>query len=351
MLRKINLSSISLSMDVAAVISAVIASLFTHSAAFAGTLNGAGSTFAEPAYSLWISDFQKKEKDARLNYQGVGSGAGMKQLLEGTVDFAGTDDPMKDADAAKAKAGVLHIPVAMGAVVVTYNLAVEKPLKLSGAVLAKIFNGSIKKWNDAEIAKLNPGVNLPDKGIAVATRSDGSGTTAVFTEYLAKVSPEWVGKNGKTVNWFPASLGAKGNAGVTGLVKGNPGTIGYVELIYALENKLPMAQIANKKGEYVEASAASVALAAHGIEKEASAKQFKVSITDSAEKGAYPISAFTWLLVFDKMPKEKGDALVKFAKYILSDDAQKSIAKINFAAVPKGIRADALKALGKVQLD
>jgi len=325
---------------------------FTTSAAHAAVaVNGAGSTFAEPIYSRWMSDFQKKEKDMQFNYQGVGSGAGIKQMLEGTVDFAGTDDPVKEADAAKAKAGILHIPVAMGAVVVTYNLKLEKPLKLNGPVSAKIFNGAIKKWNDAEIAKLNPGVKLPDQAIAVATRSDGSGTTAIFTEYLSKVSPDWVGKNGKTVNWFSGSLGAKGNAGVAGLVKENPGTVGYVELVYALENKLPFALVANKKGDFVEASAASVSAAAQGIEKQAVEKNFKVSLTDSEQKGAYPIAAFTWMLIYDKMPKEKGDAIVKFAKYILTEEAQKDAAKINFAPVPKGIRADALKAIGKVKLD
>lgn len=328
-----------------------LCALMTSSAQAAVAVNGAGSTFAEPVYSRWISDFQKKDKDAQFNYQGVGSGAGIKQMLEGTVDFAGTDDPVKDADAAKAKAGILHIPIAMGAVVVTYNLKLDKQLKLTGPVLAKIFNGSIKKWNDPEIAKLNPGVKLPDQAIAVATRSDGSGTTAIFSEYLAKVSPDWVSKNGKTVNWFPGSLGAKGNAGVAGLVKENPGTVGYVELVYALENKLPFALIANKKGEYVEASAVSVSAAAQGTEKEAVEKNFKISLTDSDQKGAYPISAFTWMLIYDKMPKEKGDAIVKFAKYSLSDEAQKAAEKINFAPVPKGIRAAALKAIGKVKLD
>lgn len=314
-------------------------------------VNGAGSTFAEPIYSRWISDFQKKEKGVQFNYQGVGSGAGIKQMLEGTVDFAGTDDPVKDADAAKAKAGILHIPVAMGAVVVTYNLQLDKPLKLNGATTAKIFNGTIKKWNDPEIAKLNPGVALPDKAIAVATRADGSGTTAIFSEYLSKVSSDWVGKNGKTVSWFPGSLAAKGNAGVAGLVQANPGTVGYVELIYALENKLPFALVANKKGEYVEASASSVSSAAKGIEKAAKEQDFKISITDSEQKGAYPIAAFTWMLIYDKMPKDKGGEIVKFAKYVLSEEAQNAAAKINFAPVPKGIRTDALKAIGKVTLD
>lgn len=329
----------------------VLSALFSISAMAAVNINGAGSTFAEPLYTRWMSDFEKSEKAANFNYQGVGSGAGMKQMIEGTVDFAGTDDPMKTEDAAKAKAGVIHVPIAIGAVVVSYNLQLEKPLRLNGPVTAKIFNGTINKWNDPEIAKLNPGLKLPDQAIAVATRSDGSGTTAVFSEYLAKVSPEWQGKNGKTVKWFPQSLGAKGNAGVTGLIKQNAGTVGYVELVYALENKLPIAHLQNKAGEFVEPTAKSASAAGQGIKKEAVEKQFKVSLTDSAQKGAYPISAFTWMLVYDKMPKEKGTEIVKFAKWILSDAAQNTAASINYAAVPKDVRAEVLKSLDKVKLD
>ncbi len=329
----------------------VSAMLLVSSSLFAAvSINGSGSTFAEPVYSRWISDYQKTYKTAQFNYQGVGSGAGIKQLIEGTVDFAGSDDPMKAEDAAKAKAPVLHIPVAMGAVVVSYNAPITGTLKLTGSVIAKMFNGSIKKWNDAEIAKLNPKTTLPDLAIVVATRSDGSGTTAVFTEYLSKVSPEWAGKNGKTVKWFSGSLGAKGNAGVAGLIKQNPGTVGYVELVYAKENKLPFAHVQNKKGEFVEATSATVSAAAEGIKKAAVESNFKISITDSEHKGAYPISSFTWMLVFEKMPKEKGTEIVNFAKWALGDDAQKTAGSINFSPVPKEIRAEALKAIAKIQL-
>ncbi len=313
------------------------------------SINGSGSTFAEPIYTKWFSDYQKKNTSAQFNYQGVGSGAGMKQLLEGTVDFAGTDDPMKPEDAAKAKEAVLHIPVAIGAVVVTYNLQLNDPLLLNGSVTAKIFDGTIKKWNDAELVQLNPKLNLPDLAITVATRSDGSGTTAVFSEYLSKVSPAWVGKNGKTVKWFTGSLGAKGNAGVTGLVKQNPGTVGYVELVYAKENNLAYAKIENKKGEFVDATLASVTAAAEGTQKEALANNFKISITDSTHKGAYPISSFTWMLVFEKMPKVKGTEIIKFAKWALSEEAQKTAGNMNYSAVPKEIRAEALKAISKVK--
>lgn len=315
------------------------------------TLNGAGSTFAEPLYTKWFSIYQKTDKSNQFNYQGIGSGAGMKQLLAGTVDFAGSDDPMKEEDSAKAKAHVLHVPIALGAVVISYNLPLEKTLVLSGPVIAKIFNGTIKKWNDAEILKLNANAKLPNLDIAVATRADGSGTTAVFSEYLSKVSPEWVGKNGKTVDWFKGSIAAKGNAGVAGLIKQSPGTIGYIELVYAQENKLSFATLQNKAGKLIEASAKSVSAAAAHVKTEALAKEFKISITNSAEDTAYPISAFTWLLIFDKMPKEKGTAIVNFARWAMSADAQKSASEINYAPVPEEIRAEALKKLADVKFE
>lgn len=329
----------------------VLLSLSTPQLMAAVSINGSGSTFAEPVYTRWFTDYQKKNHGAQFNYQGVGSGAGIKQLVEGIVDFAGSDDPMKDEDSAKAKAPVLHIPIALGAVVVSYNLpGVTTPLKLTGQVLAEIFNGKITKWNDAQISQLNPQAKLPASAIMVATRSDGSGTTAVFSDYLAKVSPDWVGKNGKTVKWFSGSLGAKGNAGVAGLIKQNPGTIGYVELVYAKENKLPMALMQNLKGEYVEASNASVSKAAEGILKETLKNNFKVSLTNSATKGSYPISSFTWMLVFEKMPKDKGTEIVKFAKWAMGDEAQKTVGSINYSPVPKELRAEVLKALTKIQL-
>ncbi len=329
----------------------VTALVFIAGPTFAAlTINGSGSTFAEPVYTRWFSDFQKKNTKAQFNYQGVGSGAGIKQLLEGTVDFAGSDDPMRSEEAAKAKSTVLHVPIAIGAVVVSYNAPIAGTLRLNGATISKIFNGTITKWNDAEIAKLNPKLALPDLAIVVATRSDGSGTTAVFSEYLSKVSPDWVGKNGKTVKWFTGSLGAKGNAGVAGLIKQNPGTVGYVELVYAKENNLPYAQVENKHGEYVEATSQSVSAAAEGIKKEAVEKAFKVSITDSAHKGAYPISSFTWMLIFEKMPKEKGSEIVKFAKWALGEEAQKTAGTINYSPVPKEIRAEVLKSIAKITL-
>ncbi len=325
----------------------VVGSYTAHAAV---SINGSGSTFAEPVYTRWFSDYQKVHNSAQFNYQGVGSGAGIKQLLEGTVDFAGTDDPMKAEDAAKAKEAVLHVPIAIGAVVVSYNAPIEGALKLNGETIAKIFNGTITKWNSPEIAKTNPKLKLPDLAIVVATRSDGSGTTAVFSEYLSKVSPDWVGKNGKTVKWFTGSLGAKGNAGVAGLIKQNPGTIGYVELVYAKENNLPFALVENKKGEYIEASNKSASTAAEGTKNEAVKNNFKISITDSTQKGAYPITSFTWMLVFAKMPKEKGTEIVNFAKWAMGDEAQKTASSINYSPVPKEIRTEALKAISKITL-
>ena len=325
---------------------AVVLASATSQAAL--TINGSGSTFAEPIYTRWFSDYQKKSTTAKFNYQGVGSGAGMKQMLEGTVDFAGSDDPLNSADAAKAKSNVLHIPIAMGAVVVSYNAPVTGTLRLSGPVIAKIFNGQITKWNDVAIAKLNPKMTLPDLAMVVATRSDGSGTTAVFSEYLSKVSPDWVKKNGKTVKWFSGSLGAKGNAGVAGLIKQNPGTIGYVELVYAKENKLAFATVENSKGEFIEATSASVSAAAEGIKAEAVKNHFKTSVTNSDHKGAYPISSFTWMLIFEKMPKEKGTEISQFAKWALGDEAQKTVGAINYSPVPKELRAEVLKEIATI---
>lgn len=328
-----------------------LALFFSTTAMSLTSINGAGSTFAEPIYTKWFAEYQKSTKDIQFNYQGIGSGAGIKQLIAGTVDFAGTDDPMSAEDSAKVKSHVLHVPIAMGAVVVTYNLDLKKPLQLSSELVGKIFDGTIKKWNDPAIVALNKDAKIPDMAIVVATRSDGSGTTAVFSDYLAKTSPQWNGKNGKVVKWFEGSLGAKGNAGVAGLVKQNPGTIGYVELVYALENKLSYATLQNKAGKFIQASAKTVSAAALNLKKEALENEFKISITNSAAKDAYPISAFTWLLVVDKMSKEKGTAILNFAKWSLSEKAQGVASEINYAPVPKDLRAEVLKSLAKVTVE
>jgi phosphate transport system substrate-binding protein len=308
-------------------------------------MNGAGSTFIEPAFTKWFSEYQKENSAVTVNYQGTGSGAGIKQLIAGTVDFAATDAPMNEQEVKSAKGEVLHIPMVMGAVVVSYNLKLDKPLNLSGAVVADIFAGKIKKWNDAGIAKLNKGVKLPETDIVVATRSDGSGTTAVFSDYLSKVSADWKGKAGKTVDWFKGSLAAKGNAGVAGLIKQADGAVGYVELAYALENKLPFSKIQNKKGEMVEASSKSVSLAAGGtVVDEMVKNNFKLSITDTDAKGGYPISSFSWMLIpTEGLATEKAAELTKLAKWTLGAMPQGMLAAINYAALPEKLRVKALE--------
>lgn len=299
-------------------------------------INGAGATFPEPIYTKWFAEFKKTEPETSINYQGIGSGGGIKQLIAGTVDFAATDAPMKAEEVKSLKTPALHVPTVIGAVVVTYNLKLDKPLKLTGETIADIFSGKIKKWNDEKIAKLNPGVNLPKSAVVVATRADGSGTTAVFSDYLSKVSPDWKDKAGKTVDWFSGSVAAKGNAGVAGLVQQAEGAIGYVELVYALQNKLAFAQIQNKSGEFVEANAKSVSAAAGGkVAKDMIKNDFKLSITNSDMKGAYPISSFTWLLISETMPKDKGTKIVKMLNWALSKPGQDMAADLNFAPLPK----------------
>ena len=312
-------------------------------------LNGAGATFPEPIYSKWFSEYQKTDKDVTVNYQGIGSGGGIKQLISGTVDFGASDAPMTAEETKSAPQTVLHIPMVMGAVVVSYNLKLDKPLKLTGAAVADIFSGKITKWNDAAIAKTNPGVRLPDLAIVVATRSDGSGTTAVFSDYLSKVSPDWQGKAGKTVDWFKGSVGAKGNAGVTGLIKQSEGAIGYIELVYALENKLGFASIQNKSGQYPEASLKSVSEAASSFVKDMEKSDFKMSITNAPGKSSYPISTFTWILAYEKMDKVKGQQLVKVLKWALSDQGQKMAEDLNYAPVPKSLRSKILAKVDKIQ--
>jgi len=298
-------------------------------------INGAGATFPFPLYSKWFNEYNKQHADLQFNYQSIGSGGGIKQITERTVDFGATDAPMSEAELAKAP-GILHVPMVLGAVAVVSN-GVPDGVKLGGDVLADIFLGKISKWNDPRIAALNPGVKLPDTAIAVAHRSDGSGTTAVFTDYLAKVSPEWksgVGA-GKSVKW-PVGLGGKGNEGVTGLVKSTPGAIGYVELAYAKQNALPMVALKNADGQFVKPSIESTSEAAAGVEMPA---DYRVSITNAKGKGAYPISSFTYLLVYkDQGDAEKGKALQGFLWWAIHD-GQKLAAPLDYAPLPKAVVA------------
>jgi phosphate transport system substrate-binding protein len=330
---------------------ALMAFIIGARAIAAPMLNGAGATFPEPIYTKWFSEFQKKNPAIAINYQGIGSGGGIRQLIAGTVDFGASDAPMSAEEAAKTPKKVMHIPTVMGAVVVSYNLKLAAPLKLSGPVVGDLFNGTITKWNDPKIAALNPGVALPDKPVIVATRSDGSGTTAVFSEYLSQVSPAWNGKAGKTVNWFRGSVGAKGNAGVAGLIQQSEGAVGYIESVYALQNKLAFAHIQNKKGKFVgpevENIAASIPAKSIGdIEK----ADFKVSVVNADAEKAYPISAMTWLLVFEEMPKDKGEQLVAFLNWILTDEGQKMATEMSYGALPKELRTKVLARLKNIKL-
>ena len=304
-------------------------------------ITGAGATFPFPIYSKWFSDYNKKHPELRFNYQSIGSGGGIKQVTEKTVDFGASDAPMTDAEMAKAP-GVQHVPTVLGAVVVTYNAPVAG-LKLTPETLAGIFLGQITKWNDPKLAADNAGVKLPDAAITVVHRSDGSGTTAIFTDYLAKTSPAWKAKvgDGKSVKW-PTGLGAKGNEGVTGLVKGAPGAVGYVELAYATQNKLPMATLKNRDGQFVKPSLEATSAAAAGVEMPA---DYRVSITNAKGKETYPISAFTYLLVYrDQADRAKGEALIKFLWWAVHD-GQQSAASLDYAPLPTPVVAKIEKTL------
>jgi phosphate transport system substrate-binding protein len=316
-------------------------------------LTGAGATFPYPLYSKWFNEYANKA-GVKINYQSIGSGGGIRQLSEQTVDFGATDAPMSDAELAKAKGGpVLHVPTALGAVVVTYNLpGVTQPLKLTGDVVASIFQGQITKWNDARIAALNPGVTLPATDILVVHRSDGSGTSYVFTDYLASVSPAWATKpgKGKEVQW-PVGLGAKGNEGVAGQVKQTPGAIGYVELAYANQNKLAAAELKNATGEFVAPSIASVTAAAAGAAGKLPANtDYRVSIVNAAGAGVYPISSFTWIILYEKQPDAvKGKKLVDFLEWALTD-GQALEAPLDYAPLPDAMRSALQTRLGTVQV-
>lgn len=318
------------------------------------SLTGAGATFPYPMYSKWFDEYRKLHPDVQINYQSIGSGGGIRQVTEGTVDFGASDGPMtnEQLSAFRDKHGVaiLHFPTVLGAVVPVYNLpGVSAQLRFTPSALAGIFLGTIKKWNDPAIASANPAAKLPASDIVVVHRSDGSGTSFVFTDYLSKVSADWKSKVGvgTAVNW-PVGLGGRGNEGVSGLVKQTAGSIGYVELIYAEQNKIPHGAVKNAAGEFVTASTAAVTAAAAGV----SAKMpddFRVSITDAPGKGAYPISSFTWLLVPAKIgDAAKRRALTDFLKWMLTD-GQKMTAALSYAPLPKAVVDRELKAIAGVR--
>src|SRR5215217_1938728 len=285
------------------------------------SLQGAGASFPSPLYQKWLSEYGKIHSNVKIDYQSIGSGGGIKQLKEQTVDFGASDAPMSDADLKSAPGEVLHIPTVLGAVVITYNLeGVKQPLRFSSEVLADIFLGKLKKWNDPKIAADNPGVTLPANDITVVHRSDSSGTSAIFTDYLAKVSPEWKEKVGAGVSpSWPTGIGGKGNEGVTGQVKNTPNTIGYVELAYAAKNKLPAAHIKNAAGSFIEPSIDAVTAAAAASVANMP-DDLRISITNAPGAQAYPISSYTYILVYkNQKDAAKGKAIVDFLWWGLHD--------------------------------
>lgn len=329
----------------------LVTSLFVSTLALSATLiNGAGATFPYPLYSKWFSEFHKANADTEINYQSIGSGGGIRQFTDKTVDFGASDAPMTDEQITKAGNAVLHIPTCMGAVVLTYNIpGVATGLKITPEIASDIFLGKIKKWDDAAITKLNPGAKLTGE-ILVVHRSDGSGTSAVFTDYLAKVSPEWKEKvgQGTAVNW-PTGLGGKGNEGVAGLVKQTPGSVGYVEFVYAVQNDLSFAHLKNKAGQFVAPSTKSVTAAAEGALKDIPA-DYRLSITNVDGKAAYPIAAFTYLLVPKTISDvEKGTRLVKFLKWAMKD-GQKFTEELHYAALPKSLVKKVESTIGTIEV-
>lgn len=304
-------------------------------------INGAGATFPNIIYQNWMLTYNQTHPDVKLNYQSIGSGGGIRQFSDGTVDFGGTDAPMTDSAIAAIGGNVLHIPTVLGAVVAAYNLeGVAQPVRLTPDVLADIFLGKVTKWNDARIASVNSGVTLPNQDIIVVHRSDGSGTSFVWTDYLSKVSPEWSQKVGKgpSVNW-PVGLGGRGNEGVAATVRQTPGAIGYVELGYALINKMPFATLRNQSGNFVVASLESVTAAAAGAMKDMGPNtDFRVSITNSSGAQAYPAASFTWLLIhktYDDSAKAR--ALVQFVWWA-ENDGQAKAPEVGYAPLPKELR-------------
>ena len=311
-------------------------------------INGAGATFPYPIYSKWFDEYAKVDPSVRFNYQSIGSGGGQKQILAQTVDFGASDGPMSDDNLAKAPGKLLHIPTVAGADVVAYNLSGNPALKLDADTIAGIFLGQIKKWNNPKITALNPGVTLPDQEIVVVHRSDGSGTTYIWTDYLSKISPEWKTKVGTntSVNW-PTGIGGKGNEGVAGQIKQTPGALGYVELIYAVQNKMPYADVKNAAGEFVKPTLESVtaALATADIPDD-----FRFSMTNAPGKDAYPIAGATWLLVYQQQKDAaKGKKLVEFLKWSVTD-GEKMAKDLQYAPLPESVQQRVLKRIGEIKL-
>jgi phosphate transport system substrate-binding protein len=331
-------------------LSLVLLSLVLPLAAFGQTtLNGAGATFPNPMYSKWFSDYHKLHSDIQINYQPIGSGGGIRQVIAGTVDFGASDMPMTDDQLKEAKFKVLNIPTVLGAVVPAYNIpGVTGEVKFTPEALAGIFLGHVTKWNDKSITGANPGVNLPDKEIIVIHRSDGSGTSFIWTDYLSKVSGDWKGQvgSGTSVKW-PIGLGGKGNEGVAGLIRQMPGSIGYVELIYALQNNINYGSVKNSSGAFLKASLDGVTAAAASAPKMPA--DFRVSITNAPGKDAYPISSFTWLLIpAQSKDAAKGKILSDFLSWMVTD-GQKMTNALSYAPLPDNVASKVKDAIKQVK--
>ena len=302
-------------------------------------INGAGATFPNPIYQKWFTEYHNAHSDVQFNYQAIGSGGGIRQVQAGTVDFGATDGPMNDQQLAESKVKVLHFPTVLGAVVPAYNIpGVNEEIKFTPDVLAGIFLGKIGNWNDPAIAKANPNIKFPNQNITVVHRSDGSGTTYIFTDYLSKVSSEWGGGPGKStsIKW-PVGVGGKGNEGVAGMIRQLPGAIGYVELIYALQNKITYGSVQNSSKNFVKASLESTTAAAAGVKMP---PDFRVSITNPSGKDAYPIASFTWLLIpIEPKDQNKGKIIKDFLNWML-DTGQGMVTQLSYAPLP----ADVVKA-------
>jgi phosphate transport system substrate-binding protein len=311
-------------------------------------LTGAGATFPYPIYSKWFSEYNKLHSNVEINYQSQGSGAGIRQVTAGTVDFGASDGPMTNEQLSAAKGKIFHIPTVLGSIVPAYNVkGVSQEIKFSGATLANIFLGRITSWNDAAIAKDNPGVTLPNTSIVVVHRSDGSGTSYCFTDYLAKVSGDWKGLvgSGTSVKW-PVGIGAKGNEGVAGMVRNMDGAIGYIELVYAEQNKITYGSVKNAAGQYIKASLASTTAAAAGVKMP---DDYRVSITNAPGKDAYPISTFTWLLI----PAKNSDAnkqkvIVDFLNWMVAD-GQKMTTQLSYAPLPDAVAAKVKQTISQLK--
>jgi len=313
------------------------------------TLNGAGATFPNPMYSKWFSEYGKSHPDVQVNYQPIGSGGGIRQVTAGTVDFGASDMPMTDKQLQEAKFKILNIPTVLGAVVPAYNIpGVTGEVKFTPEALAGIFLGKISKWNDKAIVSANPGINFPDKDIIVVHRSDGSGTTFIWTDFLSKVSPDWKTQVGSdtSVKW-PVGVGNKGNEGVSGLIRQMSGAIGYVELIYAVQNNIPYGTVRNSSGAFVKGSLESVTAAAASAPKMPA--DFRVSITNAPGKDAYPIASFTWLLIpVPSKDPAKGKILSDFLNWMVTD-GQKMTASLTYAPLPDNVAAKVKEAIKQVK--